>query len=170
MKMITSTEWLLSFVIPEVMSSPEEQIATLKRTLSKLDTLPNALKEGVFLDTLRYMQSLDSGGMPALKEYILDALTVMELEGLLSLVEYAREQLKKPEYKKSATPSKGVGGIPSWMLPGGALSGSMAIDKDAELKFQEMLEKAMLLEKERANKEKKDLLYIPKPKNILRNN
>lgn len=107
MKMTTSTEWLLSFVIPEVTSSPEEQIATLKRTLSKLDTLPNALKEGVFLDMLRYMQSLDLVGKLAPKEYILDALTETELEGLLSLVESAREQLKKPEYKKSATPSSG---------------------------------------------------------------
>ena len=108
MKMITNTEWLLSFVIPEVIFFPEEQIATLKRTLSKLDMLPNALKEGVFLDMLRYMQSLDSGGMLALKEYILDALTETELEGLLSLVEYARKQLRKPESPKSATPSSGL--------------------------------------------------------------
>lgn len=108
MKMITSTEWLLSFVIPEVTSSLEEQIATLKRTLSKLDTLPNALKEGVFLDMLRYMQSLDSERMLALKEYILDALTETELEGLLSLVEYARERLKNRESMKSATPSSGL--------------------------------------------------------------
>lgn len=112
MKMITNTEWLLSFVIPEVTSSPEEQIATLKRTLSKLDTLPNALKEDVSLGMLKYMQSLDSLGMLALKEYILDALTETELEGLLSLVEYAREQLKNQEYKKSATPSSGLAGLP----------------------------------------------------------
>lgn len=112
MKMITSTEWLLSFVIPEVTSSPEEQIATLKHTLSKLDTLPNALKEGVFLDMLRYMQSLDLVGKLALKESILDALTETELEGLLNLVEYARELLRKPESPKSATPSSGVTRLP----------------------------------------------------------
>jgi len=116
MKMTTSTEWLLLFVIPEVTSSPEEQIATLKRTLSKLSTLPNALKEAVSSGMLRYMQSLDSGGMLALKESILDALTETELEGLLSLVEYAREQLKKQEYKKSVTRS-------SVAAAGGALSG-----------------------------------------------
>lgn len=112
MKMTPSIEWLLSFVIPEVTSSPEEQIATLKRTLSKLDTLPNALKEGVSSGTLRYMQSLDSGRMLALKEYILDALTETELEGLLSLVEYAREQLKKQESTKSVirSPVVPIGG------------------------------------------------------------
>lgn len=112
MKMITSTEWLLSFVILEVMSSPEVQIATLKRTLSKLDMLPDALKPGVSSGMLKYMQSLDSGEKLALKEYILDALTETELEGLLNLVEFAREQLKKQEYKKSATPSSGLTRLP----------------------------------------------------------
>ena len=108
MKMIIGIEWLLLFAIPEVTSSLEEQIATLKRTLSKLDTLPYVLKEAVSLGMLKYMQSLDSGGMLALKEYILDALTETELEGLLSLVEYARKQLRKPESPKSATPSSGL--------------------------------------------------------------
>ena len=108
MKMTTSTEWLLSFVIPEVISFPEEQIATLKRTLSKLDTLPDSARDVVSSGMLRYMQFLDSGEMLALKEYILDALTETELEGLLSLVEYAREQLKKQEYKKSAILPKPV--------------------------------------------------------------
>lgn len=112
MKMITNTEWLLSFVIPEVTSSLEEQIATLKRTLSKLNTLPNALKVAVSSGMLKYMQSLDSLGMLALKEYILDALTETELEGLLSLVEYARELLRKPESPKSATPSSGLTRLP----------------------------------------------------------
>lgn len=144
MKMTTSTEWLLSFVIPEVTSSPEEQIATLKRTLSKLDTLPNALKEGVFLDMLRYMLSLDSGGMLALKEYILDALTETELEGLLNLVEYAREQLKNQEYKKSATPSSGL-----------------TREQTEEFK-RRMLEP-------RDSAKKGALLIFPNQKNILRN-
>lgn len=107
MKMITSTEWLLSFVIPEVMSSPEVQIATLKRTLSKLDMLPDALKPGVSSGMLKYMQSLEYPVGLALKEYILDGLTETELEGLLNLVEFAREQLRKPELPKSATPSSG---------------------------------------------------------------
>jgi hypothetical protein len=120
MKMITSTEWLLSFVIPEVVSSPEEQIATLKHTLSKLDMLPDAAKTLVSSGMLRYMQSLDSRGMLALKEYILDALTETELEGLLSLVGYAREQLRKRESPKSATRSSvaAVGGALSGLPPG----------------------------------------------------
>lgn len=127
MKMITSTEWLLSFVIPEVTSSPEEQIATLKRTLSKLNTLPNALKEDVSLGMLKYMQSLDFPERLLQKEYILDALTETELEGLLSLVEYAREQLKNQEYKKSATPSSGgLAGLPPGVLVGGSSLGSMS--------------------------------------------
>lgn len=124
MKMTTSTGWLLSFVIPEVTSSLEEQIATLKRTLSKLNTLPNALKVAVSSGMLKYMQSLDSLGMLALKEYILDALTETELEGLLSLVEYAREQLKKPESPKSVTRSSvaAVGGALSGFTPGSLVS------------------------------------------------
>lgn len=108
MKMITNTEWLLSFVIPEVIFFPEEQIATLKRTLSKLDTLPDSGKDVVSSGMLKYMQSLDSGGMQHLKESILGALTETELEGLLNLVEYATEQLKKQEYKKSAILPKTV--------------------------------------------------------------
>ena len=122
--MTTSTEWLLSFVIPEVTSSPEEQIATLKRTLSKLDMLPGALKSDVSSGMLKYMQSLDLRATAFLKEYILDALTVTELEGLLSLVEYAREQLKKQEYKKFATPSSSLDG-----LPPGIIIGSGSLDR-----------------------------------------
>lgn len=110
MKMNTSIEWLLSFVIPEETSSLEEQIATLRRTLSKLDTLPgdeqlwppqgmmNAVSSGM----LKYMQSLDSPENQHRKEYILDALTVTELEGLLSLVGHAKEQLETQESAKSA--------------------------------------------------------------------
>lgn len=127
--MITSTEWLLSFVIPEVMSSPEEQIATLKRTLSKLDTLPGALKGDVSSGMLKYMQSLEYPVGLALKEYILDALTVMELEGLLSLVEYAREQLKKQESPKSATPSSSLAGLPPGILVSGGFLDSLSKEK-----------------------------------------
>lgn len=129
MKMITSTEWLLSFVIPEVMSSPEEQIATLKRTLSKLDTLPGALKGDVSSGMLKYMQSLEYPVGLALKEYILDALTVMELEGLLSLVEYARERLKKQESPKSATPFSSLAGLPPGILVSGGFLDSLSKEK-----------------------------------------
>lgn len=152
--MITSTEWLLSFVIPEVMSSPEEQIATLKHTLSKLSTLPDALKPDVSSGMLKYTQSLEYPVGLALKEYILDALTVMELEGLLSLVEYAREQLKNQEYKKSATPSSSLAGLPPGILVSGGSLGSLSnavVDTGASNKTG-------------------DLVYIHKPKNILRNN
>lgn len=134
MKMITSTEWLLSFVIPEVMSSPEEQIATLKRTLSKLDMLPGALKGDVSSGMLKYMQSLDLVGKLVLKEYILDALTVMELEGLLSLVEYARERLKKQEYKKSATPSSSLAGLPPGILVSGGFLDSLSEEQPEKWK------------------------------------
>jgi len=155
MKMTTSTEWLLLFVIPEVTSSPEEQIATLKRTLSKLSTLPNALKEAVSSGMLRYMQSLDSGGMLALKESILDALTETELEGLLNLVEYARELLKKQRYKKSATPSSSLAGLPPGILVGGSSLGSMSKEQ------MEKLRNAVI--DTRASNKTGDLLYIPKP-------
>ena len=154
--MITSTEWLLSFVIPEVMSSPEEQIATLKRTLSKLDMLPGALKLDVSSGMLKYMQSLEYPVGLALKEYILDALTVMELEGLLSLVEYAREHLKKPEYKKSATPSSSLAGFPPGILVSGGLVDSLS---------EEPLEKwKNAIDAARASNKTGDLVYIPKPK------
>ena len=156
--MITSTEWLLSFVIPEVVSSVEEQIATLKRTLSKLDMLPDSAKQAVSSGMLKYMQSLDCPEMESLKEYILDALTVMELEGLLSLVEYAREQLKKPEYKKSATPSSSLAGFPPGILvSGGSLDSMSEKRKNA-------------IDAARASNKTGDQVYIPKPKNILRNN
>lgn len=162
MKMTTSTEWLLSFVIPGVMSSPEEQIATLKRTLSKLDTLPGALKPDVSSGMLKYMQSRDLVEKLAREESILDALTVMELEGLLSLVEYAREQLKKPEYKKSATPSSSLSGLPPGILVSGGFLGSLS---------KEQLEKRKnAIDAARASNKTGDLVYIPKPKNILRNN
>lgn len=162
MKMITSTEWLLSFVIPEVMSSPEEQIATLKRTLSKLDMLPDSVRVAVSSGMLKYMQSLDSGGILALKEYILDALTVMELEGLLSLVEYARELLKKQEYRKSATPSSSLAGLPPGILVSGGSLDSLS---------EEQLEKwKNAVVDTRASNKTGDLVYILKPKNILRNN
>jgi len=127
--MITSTGWLLSFVIPEVVSSVEEQIATLKRTLSKLDMLPDSAKQAVSSGMLKYMQSLDCPEMESLKEYILDALTVMELEGLLSLVEYARERLKKSEYKKSATPSSSLAGLPPGILVSGGFLDSLSKEK-----------------------------------------
>ena len=101
--MTTSIEWLLSFVIPEVMSSPEEQIATLKRTLSKLSLpLGQELTKVVSSGMLKYMRYLDSPEKAHLKEYILGELTETELEGLLSLVESASEQLKKQESEKSA--------------------------------------------------------------------
>ena len=155
--MITSTEWLLSFVIPGVMSSPEEQIATLKRTLSKLDMLPGALKPDVSSGMLKYMQSLEYPVALALKEYILDALTVMELEGLLSLVEYAREQLKKPEYKKSATPSSSLAGLPPGILVSGGFLDSLS---EGQLeKWKKAIDAA------RASNKTGDLVYIPKPKN-----
>ena len=120
--MTTSIEWLLSFVIPEVMSSPEEQIATLKHTLSKLSTPPGPeAMRAVSSDMLKYMRYLDSPEKAHLKEYILGELTETELEGLLSLVESASEQLKKQESEKSATRSKimraGAG------ISGGAHSG-----------------------------------------------
>lgn len=102
--MTTSIEWLLLFVIPEVTSSPEEQIVTLKRTLSKLDMLPveGSMKQIVSSAMLKYMQYLDSPEKAHLKEYILGELTETELEGLLSLVESASEQLRKQESEKSA--------------------------------------------------------------------
>ena len=155
MKMITSTEWLLSFVIPAVVSSVEEQIATLKRTLSKLDMLPDSAKQAVSSGMLKYMQSLDCPEMESQKEYILDALTVMELEGLLSLVEYAREQLKKQEYKKSATPSSSLDGLPPGILVGGSTLGGLTGEQKVEWK-------KMVLESKNSAK-KGDLLYIPKP-------
>lgn len=101
--MTTSIEWLLSFVIPEVMSSPEEQIATLKRTLCKLNMLTEEMRLTVSSGMLKYMRYLDSPEKAHLKEYILGELTETELEGLLSLVESASEQLKKQESEKSAT-------------------------------------------------------------------
>lgn len=113
MKMNTSIEWLLSFVIPEETSSLEEQIATLKRTLSKLDTWEAArtdidfkVMSDVSSGMLKYMQSLDSPENQHRKEYILDALTVTELEGLLSLVEHAKEQLETQESVRSALLSR----------------------------------------------------------------
>lgn len=134
MKMITNTEWLLSFVIPEVASSVGEQIATLRRTLSKLDMLPKSLKGVVSSGMLKYMRSLDCPEMEPQKESILDALTVTELEGLLSLVEYASEQLKKQESKKSATPSSGLAGLGSGIL------GGISVSADAAEKWQMLLE------------------------------
>ena len=153
MKMITSTEWLLSFVIPEVVSSPEEQIATLKRTLSKLDMLPDAVKTLVSSGMLKYMQSLDSGGMITLKEYILDALTETELEGLLSLVEYAREQLRKRESPKSVTRSSvaAVGGALSGLPPGGIV-------------LEEQVEKRRNAVVDTKDYKKGDLLIFPNKK------
>lgn len=110
--MTTSIEWLLLFVIPEVTSSPEEQIVTLKRTLSKLGTLNEGTKLAVSSDMLKYMRYLDSPEKAHLKEYILGELTETELEGLLSLVESASEQLRKQESEKSATLRKTIhGGI-----------------------------------------------------------
>lgn len=147
MKMITSTEWLLSFVIPEVVSSVEEQIATLKRTLSKLDMLPGALKPDVSSGMLKYMQSLDLRATAFLKEYILGALTVMELEGLLSLVEYAREQLKKQEYKKSATPYK-----PGSILRGGLSAGPTTSGAISTTDYVRLLK-----ELQKTNKDKKTI-------------
>jgi len=149
MKMITSTEWLLSFVIPEVVSSVEEQIATLKRTLSKLDMLPDSAKQAVSSGMLKYMQSLDCPERESQKEYILDALTVMELEGLLSLVEYAREQLKNLEYKKSATPSSVLAGVGTGILSGITLS------SDAAKKWQKLVESQ---DKRRARERERDLI------------
>lgn len=113
--MTTSTEWLLSFVIPEEGSSVEEQIAILKRTLSKLNTLHHqVVMEDVSLGMLKYMQSLDSLGKVPQREYILGELTEMELQALLNLVEYATEQLKKQESLRSATRfSRGSVGGPS---------------------------------------------------------
>lgn len=100
--MTTSIEWLQLFVIPEEMSYPEAQIATLKHTLCKLNMLTEEMRLTVSSGMLKYMRYLDSPEKARLKEYILGELTETELEGLLSLVEYASEQLKKQESKKSA--------------------------------------------------------------------
>lgn len=102
--MTTSIGWLQLFVIPEVMSSPEAQIATLKHTLCRLNMLTEEMKLIVSSGMLKYMRYLDSPEKAHLKEYILGELTETELEGLLSLVESASEQLKKQESEKSATP------------------------------------------------------------------
>lgn len=125
MKMNTSIEWLLSFVIPEETSSLEEQIAILKRTLSKLSTWEAArtdidfkVMSDVSSGMLKYMQYLDSPENQHRKEYILDALTVTELEGLLSLVGHAKELLETQESVKSALLSRAGKSTYGGMHPG----------------------------------------------------
>ena len=98
-----NTELVLSLLIPEVASSVEAQILTLKHTLFKLSGLPKWAKQDVSLGTLKYMHSLESQRTPDLMQSILDGLTETELEQLQDLVEYANELLKNRELEKYIT-------------------------------------------------------------------
>ena len=102
-----NTELALSLLIPEVASSVEAQILTLKHTLFKLSGLPKWAKQDVSLGTLKYMHSLESQKTHGLMQSILDGLTETELEQLQDLVEYARGLLKSRGLEKYTTPFKG---------------------------------------------------------------
>ncbi len=101
-----NTELVLSLLIPEVASSVEAQILTLKHTLFKLSGLPKWAKQDVSLGTLKYMHSLESQKIHGLMQSILDGLTETELEQLQDLVEYANELSKSLEFEKSTIHSK----------------------------------------------------------------
>ena len=103
-----NTELVLSLLIPEVASSVEAQILTLKHTLFKLSGLPKWAKQDVSIGTLKYMRSLESQKIHGLMQSILDGLTETELVQLQDLVESAKELLKSLEYEKSTTLSKEI--------------------------------------------------------------